>query len=575
MRSTSSSLPIAESREGKQTAIRLSPDCSGFSDIADIITQASTSWLKNEEVLAILEFFVERRDTLDFPQVAALQPEGGSLFIFSRSRCRSFRADKHPWRTKKDNKTIKETHEKLKVGVKETLNCYYAHAESGDGLQRRCYWILDKALDDVVMVHYLCANTTRISAPRGGRETGEQTVMRARSRPQRAASLKARFAGLYSSDSDELDRGKGRKNATDASSVGAPGPVNEGFEDAELDAMDSFIAKLPDDLGTFASKDLLLETLTDDFGLTHEQLSMMLAQGATSPGKEPGLSMGPSALLAGTSISKEDLLGMLATHDSLFASRMMNPKGAAGTGAGGANAQRQTGRQHPSLQVSGVDSILKGYSRLESLDGLSGLPSKIEDFPIIYSGFGGEDSDKPPEGAEDKVSTIRRVLAPAAGGSGQSHFQSLSGSLSHPAEFDRKTRVNPTATVNAKDAGKTKAEAAKDKADFNLQRRESLLRKVRNRKDDAAGDALTDDDRHNSSGDILYQPSNVLFRSSSHLVSKQDLNMSPEKARVLLKTMSIDDRDDVLSPGGPSVEMKQATVSTVLEDSEESEKQRN
>ena len=132
------------------------------------------------------------------PNAAASQPEGGSLFIFSRKRCRSFRGDKHAWRKKNDNKTIKETHEKLKVADMETLNCYYAHAESGDGLQRRCYWILDKQYDDVVMVHYLCAKTSRVVTGSRGAAAAPARP-KSRSRPQRAASLKATFSDLYSS----------------------------------------------------------------------------------------------------------------------------------------------------------------------------------------------------------------------------------------------------------------------------------------------------------------------------------------------------------------------------------------
>ena len=42
-------------------------------------------------------------------------PTAGSLYLFDRSRCRYFRKDGHNWRKKKDGKTVRETHEKLKV----------------------------------------------------------------------------------------------------------------------------------------------------------------------------------------------------------------------------------------------------------------------------------------------------------------------------------------------------------------------------------------------------------------------------------------------------------------------------
>ena len=40
---------------------------------------------------------------------------GGSLFLFDRKVLRFFRKDSHNWRKKKDGKTVKEAHERLKV----------------------------------------------------------------------------------------------------------------------------------------------------------------------------------------------------------------------------------------------------------------------------------------------------------------------------------------------------------------------------------------------------------------------------------------------------------------------------
>lgn len=40
---------------------------------------------------------------------------GGSLFLFDRKVLRYFRKDGHNWRKKKDGKTVKEAHERLKV----------------------------------------------------------------------------------------------------------------------------------------------------------------------------------------------------------------------------------------------------------------------------------------------------------------------------------------------------------------------------------------------------------------------------------------------------------------------------
>ncbi|KAF2309172.1 hypothetical protein GH714_001017 [Hevea brasiliensis] len=80
---------------------------------------------------------------------------GGSLFLFDRKVLRYFRKDGHNWRKKKDGKTVKEAHEKLKVGSVDVLHCYYAHGEENESFQRRSYWMLEQELTHIVFVHYL------------------------------------------------------------------------------------------------------------------------------------------------------------------------------------------------------------------------------------------------------------------------------------------------------------------------------------------------------------------------------------------------------------------------------------
>ncbi|KAJ0010682.1 hypothetical protein Pint_32936 [Pistacia integerrima] len=80
---------------------------------------------------------------------------GGSLFLFDRKVLRYFRKDGHNWRKKKDGKTVKEAHEKLKVGSVDVLHCYYAHGEENENFQRRCYWLLEQDMMHIVFVHYL------------------------------------------------------------------------------------------------------------------------------------------------------------------------------------------------------------------------------------------------------------------------------------------------------------------------------------------------------------------------------------------------------------------------------------
>ncbi|XP_043710644.1 calmodulin-binding transcription activator 1-like [Telopea speciosissima] len=79
---------------------------------------------------------------------------GGSLFLFDRKALRYFRKDGHQWRKKKDGKTVREAHEKLKAGSVDVLHCYYAHGEDNENFQRRSYWMLDGQLEHIVLVHY-------------------------------------------------------------------------------------------------------------------------------------------------------------------------------------------------------------------------------------------------------------------------------------------------------------------------------------------------------------------------------------------------------------------------------------
>ncbi|OUZ99343.1 IQ motif [Macleaya cordata] len=78
----------------------------------------------------------------------------GSLFLFDRKVLRYFRKDGHNWRKKKDGKTVKEAHERLKAGSIDVLHCYYAHGEENEKFQRRSYWMLEEDYMHIVLVHY-------------------------------------------------------------------------------------------------------------------------------------------------------------------------------------------------------------------------------------------------------------------------------------------------------------------------------------------------------------------------------------------------------------------------------------
>ncbi|PON64836.1 Notch [Parasponia andersonii] len=119
-------------------------------DLEQILQEAQHRWLRPTEICEILRNHHKFQLTPDPP----LTPPAGSLFLFDRKALRYFRKDGHRWRKKKDGKTVKEAHEKLKAGSVDVLHCYYAHGEENDNFQRRSYWMLDGQLEHIVLVHY-------------------------------------------------------------------------------------------------------------------------------------------------------------------------------------------------------------------------------------------------------------------------------------------------------------------------------------------------------------------------------------------------------------------------------------
>ncbi|XP_068661957.1 calmodulin-binding transcription activator 3-like [Aristolochia californica] len=131
--------------------------------IGQILAEAQHRWLRPGEICEILRNHQRFRLTSDPPY----KPLGGSLFLFDRKTLRYFRKDGHNWRKKKDGKTVREAHEKLKAGSVDVLHCYYAHGEENENFQRRSYWMLDGQLQHIVLVHYREVNEgSRSGIPR-------------------------------------------------------------------------------------------------------------------------------------------------------------------------------------------------------------------------------------------------------------------------------------------------------------------------------------------------------------------------------------------------------------------------
>ncbi|KAJ3702627.1 hypothetical protein LUZ61_006332 [Rhynchospora tenuis] len=120
-------------------------------DIEQILMEAQNRWLRPAEICEILKNYKRFRIAPEPPN----RPPSGSLFLFDRKVLRYFRKDGHNWRKKKDGKTVKEAHERLKAGSVDVLHCYYAHGEDNECFQRRSYWMLEEDLMHIVLVHYL------------------------------------------------------------------------------------------------------------------------------------------------------------------------------------------------------------------------------------------------------------------------------------------------------------------------------------------------------------------------------------------------------------------------------------
>lgn len=119
-------------------------------DLKQLLLDASTRWLKPAEICEILI----NHQQLTLSEAPPVKPPSGSLFLFDRNKLRYFRKDGHNWRKKKDGRTVREAHEKLKVGNKDAIHCYYAHGEDNPNFQRRSYWLLEGGYVNIVLVHY-------------------------------------------------------------------------------------------------------------------------------------------------------------------------------------------------------------------------------------------------------------------------------------------------------------------------------------------------------------------------------------------------------------------------------------
>lgn len=133
----------------------LRSEIHGFITYADLNfeklkAEAPARWFRPNEIYAVLANharFKVHAQPIDMPV-------SGTIVLYDRKVVRNFRKDGHNWKKKKDGKTVQEAHEKLKIGNEERVHVYYARGEDNPNFFRRCYWLLDKEAERIVLVHY-------------------------------------------------------------------------------------------------------------------------------------------------------------------------------------------------------------------------------------------------------------------------------------------------------------------------------------------------------------------------------------------------------------------------------------
>ncbi|XP_055043568.2 calmodulin-binding transcription activator 2 isoform X2 [Misgurnus anguillicaudatus] len=107
-------------------------------------------WNTNEEIASFLVSFDRHDEWLSCTLKS--RPQNGSIILYNRKKVK-YRKDGYCWKKRKDGKTTREDHMKLKVQGIECLYGCYVHSSIVPTFHRRCYWLLQNP--DIVLVHYL------------------------------------------------------------------------------------------------------------------------------------------------------------------------------------------------------------------------------------------------------------------------------------------------------------------------------------------------------------------------------------------------------------------------------------
>ncbi|XP_075062293.1 calmodulin-binding transcription activator 2 isoform X3 [Mixophyes fleayi] len=115
-----------------------------------VLPKERQRWNTNEEIASYLITFEKHDEWLSC--APKTRPQNGSIILYNRKKVK-YRKDGYCWKKRKDGKTTREDHMKLKVQGMECLYGCYVHSSIVPTFHRRCYWLLQNP--DIVLVHYL------------------------------------------------------------------------------------------------------------------------------------------------------------------------------------------------------------------------------------------------------------------------------------------------------------------------------------------------------------------------------------------------------------------------------------
>ncbi|KAL5564065.1 hypothetical protein UlMin_033812 [Ulmus minor] len=316
-------------------------------DIQQLLAEAQHRWLRPAEICEILSNFQKFQISSEPPN----RPPSGSLFLFDRKVLRYFRKDGHNWRKKKDGKTVKEAHEKLKVGSIDVLHCYYAHGEDNENFQRRSYWMLEEDLMHIVFVHYLEVKGNRTNVG-GNRETDDfrkgspqtstssTSQYKAPSGSNEYTSPSSTLTSLYEdADSGEIHQSSSRfysgfelpqpqnRNGPDMNRIDVGGPSSNHYEEQspihgadyvphfQEDRLNYNVVGSPNTLG-LGSWEEILENCTTGFHTAPSHVSASTGHPAYMGVMHEQQNMMSGKLLVGENADNEELVNSLPIHSS-------------------------------------------------------------------------------------------------------------------------------------------------------------------------------------------------------------------------------------------------------------------